>query len=180
MPPSEEPPLPPEPSQDEDSRKNHDRQVVSITLSPIHLLFPVFEAQIEVKPTPHLGLAVIGGIGSTKYESSIGDTKFAVYELGAQIIGYPLRDFSSLQLGAEVMYLHVSTEQINGQNVSAAAGGVAVGPLVGYKVLTKAGFTFFVQGGFEYVAIKANDDQGNNAEQSSVIPLLNLNLGWSF
>lgn len=136
---------------------------------------------------PHFSIAPIFGVGSIKADSSnstLGDQKFSAYELGAQFVGYPLREFSSLQLGAELMYIHVSTETVNGQQISAAAGGAAVGPLVGYKVLTKAGFTFFVQGGFEYVFAKASasDNQGNSAtaEQSTVIPLLNLNLGWSF
>lgn len=137
---------------------------------------------------PHFGIAPIFGYGKFKAKAVSRDTtldaEFSAYELGAQFIGYPLREFSSLQLGAELMYIHLGTEVVNGQEVSAAAGGAAVGPLVGYKVLTKGGFTFFVQGGFQYVFAKASasDNNGNSgtAEQSTVIPLLNLNLGYSF
>jgi hypothetical protein len=60
----------------------------------------------------------------------------------------------------------------------------AVGPLIGYKLITSAGFTFFVQGGFQYVFVhaEASDDQGQSAQAdaSDFIPLLNLNVGWSF
>jgi hypothetical protein len=179
-----EPPIP----EENDKPREGDSQHVSITISPLHLLIgPIFEAQAEIRVVPHFSIAPIFGIGSIKANSSdstLGDQKFSAYELGAQLVGYPLREFSSLQLGAELMYIHVSTETVNGQQVSAAAGGGAVGPLVGYKVLTKAGFTFFVQGGFEYVFAKASasDNQSHSAtaEQSTVVPLLNLNLGWSF
>jgi hypothetical protein len=136
---------------------------------------------------PHFGIALIGGVGTVSAESNdpvIDGEKFSAYELGGQIIGYPLRDFSSLQLGAEVLWIHVSTENFAGAEVRADAGGVAAGPLIGYKLITQAGFTFFVQGGFQYVFIQADasDSQGNTAsgERSEFIPLLNLNLGWSF
>jgi len=56
--------------------------------------------------------------------------------------------------------------------------------LVGYKLLTEVGFTFFVQAGFQYAALKADASSsagnGSIATQSTVIPLLNLNIGWSF
>ena len=137
--------------------------------------------------TPHFGAAAIGGFGSIKEKptnSIYGEERFSVYELGLQLVGYPLRDFSSLQLGGEVVYLHVSTESYQGEPVEAAAGGVALGPFIGYKLITGIGFTFFVQGGFQYVAARAQatDSQGTTTrnEQKTIIPLLNLNLGWSF
>jgi hypothetical protein len=136
---------------------------------------------------PHLGLAALGGIGSIAAESDdpvIDGERFSAYELGLQLLGYPLRDFSSLQLGAELLWIHVRTETFAGQEITADAGGVAVGPFVGYKLITKAGFTFFAQGGFQYafVQAKASDTQGNMAsdEKSAFILLINVNVGWSF
>ena len=160
---------------------------VSVTFSPLHLISPIFELQIEGRVVPHFGVAVIGGIGSITTEATVSgldEQKFSAYELGTQLIGYPLRPFESLQLGAELMWIHVGTETFQGTEIKANAGGVAIGPLIGYKLLTQVGFTFFVQGGFQYVAVKADasDDAGNSAtaKQSSFVPLLNLNLGWSF
>jgi hypothetical protein len=162
---------------------------VSVTFSPLHLLSPIFELQIEGRVIPHFGVAVIGGIGSitAKFGTSSGEVleqKFSAFELGGQLIGYPLQPFESLQLGAELLYINVGTKTFQGQEVKGNAGGFAIGPLVGYKLLTKVGFTFFVQGGFEYVAIKsdASDNNGTSVteKQSAFIPLLNLNLGWSF
>lgn len=145
------------------------------------------ELEAELAMAPHFGVGVIGGAGSMNTQTvdpSYPDQDFSVYELGGQVIGYPLREFSSLQLGAEVMWVHVSTTTYQGQSVHANAGGVAFGPFVGYKVLTDVGFTFVAQGGFQYAAVKASasDSDGNSAraETSDFVPLLNLNLGWSF
>jgi hypothetical protein len=177
-----EPPLPPEP----DVPKKSERHV-SLTISPLHLISPILELEVEVSPTPHLGLGAIGGFGSIKAESNdpqLDDTRFSAYELGLQVIGYPLQDFSSLQLGGELLWVKVSTEKIGDTDVKANAGGVAVGPFIGYKLITDAGFTLFVQGGFQYMAVKAEatNSLGESAdeEQKTFIPLLNFNLGWSF
>ncbi len=159
---------------------------VSVTFSPLHLISPIFELQVEGRVVPHFGIALIGGIGSIKSEptvSGLDEHKFSALELGGQLIGYPLQPFESLQLGAELMYIHIATETFQGQEIKANAGGLALGPLVGYKLLTKIGFTFFVQGGFQYVAVTdAPDDTGASAsaKRSAFVPLLNLNIGWSF
>jgi hypothetical protein len=177
-----EPPIPPEP----DVAKKSERHV-SLTISPLHLISPILELELEASPTPHLGLGAIGGFGSIKAESNdpqLDGTRFSAYELGLQVIAYPLQDFSSLQLGGELLWIKVSTEKIGDTDVKANAGGVAVGPFIGYKLITDAGFTLFVQGGFQYVAVKANatNSLGERAdeEQNTFIPLLNFNLGWSF
>lgn len=168
-------------------KKDGPNRVVSLTFSPLHLLLPVVEIEAELKMAPHFGVGVIGGIGSINSQTvdpGYADQSFSVYELGGQLVGYPLRDFSSLQLGAEVMWLHVSTNTYQGHAVEANAGGVAIGPLIGYKVLADVGFTCVVQGGFQYMAVRAHasDSEGNSAraETSDFVPLLNLNLGWSF
>jgi hypothetical protein len=153
---------------------------VSATFSPLHLFQPIFEADIEVMPIPHLGVSVIGGIG----QISVGSDEFAAYELGAHVIGYPLRDFSSLQLGAEILWIKISVEDFQGSDVSGTGAGVAIGPFVGYKFIADIGFTLYVQGGFQYLRLEAeaHDTQGNSAsaDGAAFIPLLNFNLGWSF
>src|SRR6188768_1360058 len=170
-------PAPPPPASAQNAPKP---RYVSLTFSPLHLISPIFELQLEAKVVPHFGVAVIGGFGSTTAQPTNPDysqDRFSVWEFGGQLVGYPLRDFSSLQLGAEVLYIHVSTNRFEGAAVEAAAGGVALGPFVGYKLLTDIGFTFFAQGGFEYVAARADgkDSHGNTAhnEQQAFIPLLN-------
>jgi hypothetical protein len=180
--PTYEPPAPEEPEERAAPSGPH----VSLTFSPVHLLIgPIFEMQVEAQVAPHFGVSLIGGIGTIKAESSTaGTVKFSAYELGGQLVGYPLADFKSLQLGAELLWVKVSTEEVNGERLSADAGGFAVGPFIGYKLITKIGFTFFAQGGFQYLTARADatDDDGTSAsaEDSTFVPLLNLNVGWSF
>jgi hypothetical protein len=159
-------------------------RTVSLTMSPIHLLLPVFELMLEARPVDHLGLALIGGAGSVKSSSSSGSEKFSAYELGAQVVWYPMKPFHGLVVGAEALYVKVESDELSEGEVRGSGTGLAVGPLVGYKVLTSGGFTFVAQGGLEYIAVQAeaSDKAGNSSEadDSRWIPLVNLNLGWSF
>jgi hypothetical protein len=156
---------------------------VSLTLSPIHLLFPVFELMAEVRVADHFGVAVLGGAG--RMSATVGDevVSFSVQELGGQFIGYPLDAFDGLMLGAELLYARVEGD-VDGGNVKGIGAGLAAGPLLGYKYLSSGGFTLFIQGGFEYVLLTAESSDGSgttaSAEDSRFIPLLNFNLGWSF
>lgn len=164
------------PTEEDDPRR------VSITLSPIHLFMPILEATIELRAAPGLGLAGIVGLGSVAVEDEYGTKdRLSAFEAGAQIVWYPLDAFDSLQLGAELLYVHVSGDL---EDVEGYGAGLAVGPFVGYKLLTDAGFTLFVQGGFQYMTLQAeargSDGATSQDADSAIIPLLNFNLGWSF
>lgn len=184
--PYELPPLDePEPPESEQQRGQASRDV-SLTLSPLHLLSPIVEVTAEFRAVDGLGLALIAGTGSITVNdesSSVDGESFTVYELGVQAVGYPVEGFESLQLGVELLWLRVSADDLGSAKLSGLGEGVGVGPFVGYKLITKAGFTFFVQGGFQYLAAqgRTSDGQGRSseAEAKTVIPLLNLNLGWS-
>lgn len=156
---------------------------VSLTLSPIHLIFPVLELTGEVRLTDHFGLAGIFGYGSIEASDGLETHRFKVLEAGGQLSGYVLAPFDSLHFGLELLYVNVSGDNRTG-TVSGVGEGVAVGPFVGYKLITSGGFTFVAQGGVQYMAVRAEakDTAGNtdSAEQKSVIALLNLNIGWSF
>lgn len=158
---------------------------MSLTFSPLHLILPVFEATAEVRPVDHLGIAAIGGYGSVSTNDIFGNSfRFQAYEVGGHVIGYPLpgHSFDSLEVGAELLYARVVTNR-NDIAVSGSADGLAVGPFVGYKLITGVGFTFVAQGGFEYVGMRSHASaNGSSASlhQSEFIPLLNLNVGWSF
>lgn len=182
VPPPSEPPAPP-------AKPADPERFVSATFSPLHSFFPIFEVDIEVMPFPHLGVSILGGIGQTKLSSPVPEvngTKVAVYELGAHVVGYPLKDFASLQLGAEFMWVKVNTDEIavEGAEISGSGAGIAFGPFVGYKFIADVGFTLYVQGGFQYIKAAAearsSSGQSANAELDGFGPLLNFNLGWSF
>jgi Protein of unknown function (DUF3575) len=159
---------------------------VTLTLSPIHLLIPMFEAQAEVRILPMLSVAAIGGFGRVSVENTDGDKmKFDAYEVGGQVVYYPSDDFRAWQLGVEAIYMHMNIEEVIGnERVSGLGAGFAAGPLLGYKWISEPGFTLFLQGGFTVMLDKAEakNDLGQRAtlKENDLFPLLNANLGWSF
>ena len=158
---------------------------MTLTLSPGHLLFPIFEPMIELRVVDGFGIAVLGRYGTISVDDSLGEShRFTAYELGGQLSWYPLDAFRSLAVGAEDLYVKVETEPNSAATVTGVGDGVAMGPFIGYKLVTRGGFTFLAQGGVQYIAIRAEaeDSSGNTEsdEDSRVIPLLNLNIGWSF
>jgi hypothetical protein len=171
-----EPPPPPE-------AKKPERNF-SLSISPLHLVLPLVELTGELRVSDHVGLSVIAGYGSLELESNdpdVDETRASVIEVGAQASWYPLRKFESLVLGAEVLWMHLEADV---GDITGIGAGVAVGPFVGYKLITRGGFTFLVQGGAQYLAVQAQAEDSAGARQededSHIIPLINLNLGWSF
>lgn len=171
-------PAPPPPPQEDGGR------VVSLTMSPLHLILPLLELTLELSVAEHLGVAVLGGIGRMTVEVDGADERFSAYELGGQLLVYPLDAFDGLTLGAEVLWLRLTTDEVQGR-ISGTGAGLAVGPLIGYKWIARGGFTLFVHGGAQYLAVRAqstDDLTGTQRRESERrwIPLLNFNLGWSF
>lgn len=151
---------------------------LSLTFSPVHLLLPVVEVTAEQRVDDVLSAAAIGGVGGFG-----GD--FWIWEVGAQLRYYALGSFDhGLQLGAELLYVHVSSDDVLDTGIGGKGVGLAVGPFVGYKYAADLGFTVDVQAGAQYMAIAAEAGDGAGAESedsdAGVIPLVNLNLGWSF
>jgi len=162
----------------------------SLTFSPFHLLLPMFRVGAELKLIPHLGVAVFGGIGwleleETRSDGSKGSYSAAAYLAGGQLIGYPARRFDGIAAGAQVQYVRVDAQgKVDETSVAGAASGFAVGPFLGYKWITQIGFTVSLQGGVQYLAIRAhgtNADGGRGAAKDSrVAPIANADIGWSF
>ena len=70
-----------------------------------------------------------------------------------------------------------------GDSVTGVAQGLALGPFFGWKTTSHAGFTFEVQGGVEIVTAgtQVTDSSGGSTSSDvEYVPLLNLNIGWSF
>jgi hypothetical protein len=172
--------------------KDEDRTAY-ISISPFHLALPMVELTGEFKAHRKIGVAVIGGVGSVTVNgtSTSGLTttatkeKFGVWEVGGQLVSYPVGHFDhGMQLGVEVLYMGLTgSNPTGGVDVTGAANGLAMGPFVGYKLATRVGFSFNVQGGAEYVTARATANAGTataSASASAWIPLLNINVGWSF
>ena len=159
--------------------------MLAITISPIHLAFPLVELTGEYRLNPKMGAALIGGFGSISDASNT----YSLWEVGAQFRYYALGDFDhGMQLGAELVHLGISTSSSDsGVDMSASGAGTTVGGFVGYKVAASFGLTFDMQLGYQYimVAAEAEAQAGEisataEKEESEGGVLLNLNLGWSF
>ncbi len=144
---------------------------VGITVSPIHFLIG-FEGAAEFLVTPRVGLVGIFGTGSV----DVASLKFSWREFGGQG-RYYFKDGEGFHVGAEVMNITVELDEEN--TGDAMAGGLAYGPLVGWKGVWGSGFTFCVQGGYQIISAEAEAGD-ESASASTGTPLLNLDLGWSF
>src|SRR5690606_12272471 len=106
---------------------------------------------------------------------------FIAYEGGGQFNYYVLGGFDhGMQLGIEAMYLHVDGDV---GAFTGAASGLTAGPYVGYKRATSFGFTINAQVGAQVVLASASasgQGQTTMTSESKVLPLVNLNAGWSF
>ncbi len=159
---------------------------LSLTISPLHLLFPLVEVTGEFRVGPRLGVAGIGGLGAITSTTSAGDSvRLFATELGASVRYYVTGSFQGgVQVGAEAMYLYVKVDSSSTDvAVTAAADGLSIGPFLGYKWTGRSGFTFDAQGGLAYAATRANANDGSSsatASDSRLYPLLNVNVGWSF
>lgn len=105
-----------------------------------------------------------------------------MFEIGASARYYLIGSFRhGMQVGLEALYLSVSGDM---ENTLAVGKGLCVGPFIGYKYIASFGLTVDIQGGAGYTLIgaSASDDDGNSASDSDsdVLPILNLNIGWSF
>lgn len=152
---------------------------VSVTVSPIYLALPVVELMGEYRINPKMGAALILGVGSITDDTT--DNKYTLFEGGAQFSYYALGTFiHGLQVGAEAIYVYASQDDID---INVSGNGLGIGPFLGYKIATNIGFTFVAQGGVQYIVATGTASDGSqsaSASDSDVIPLINLNVGWSF
>lgn len=155
---------------------------VAVSVSPIHLVLPVVELQVEIYATEKISVALIGGYGKVTVDQGfLGEQTFTVWEAGAQARVYPTGSVQDgIYLGAEVLKLGVSGDV---DNVSGTGEGLEIGGIVGYKWVWQSGFLIDLNGGAGYLASKAEASDGlSSAEEdaSDVVPILNFNLGYAF
>jgi len=151
------------------------RDSVTLSFSPVNLIYPMVEVAAEAKLAPKIGVAVI--LGGGRYgDRGISYSTYA-YEAGGQLNYYIFQSFEGLHAGAEVIYLRITDDQNN----AVAGNSATLGPYIGFKAVASFGATFIGQGGF---AVSANNGEyasaGTSGPQGRIFPLLNLSLGWSF
>ena len=180
--------LPPEPPRP--IRQPPARDDVSLTISPFHLALPVVQLTLEIRAHDNLGVALVGGYGATSIQSTTtaatgatvtSTTSIALWEVGARANAYVVGNFDDgMIVGAQLLYLGATSGGVSYQG-GAAAQGTSIGGYIGYKLATRVGFTFLCAIGAQNVFLSAASNDGNaQASDSKVLPLLILDVGWSF
>ena len=150
----------------------------TLSISPVHLAMPVVEVAFEQRFNEAVSLTVIGGVGKV----TSGLTEANVFEVGCQM-RYYIDDFEGLHFGFEGIYLGASIDDES--TIEAAGQGLALGPLAGWKFVLDSGLTFDLQGGYQFLTMTAEAEDTATGEsasdgESEGIPLVNINVGWSF
>lgn len=157
---------------------------VTVMWAPLRTIIPLLEFTFEYRVMPKLGISLTLGAGTRTLETAGTEVSGREIEVGGQVRYYVLGDFRhGMQLGVEALEEYVKFDDLPA-GVGAAAGGFTVGPFLGYKVATGLGFTFEAQLGARYVVIEPEAQGGVGSpgfsEEEKWLPLLHLNIGWSF
>jgi hypothetical protein len=177
-----------------------DLHFVAITFTPANLLLDTLKVNGEFRLAEKWGLQV--SLGKGNYETGKRAVReIDIREAGGQVRWYALGDFDhGLHLGAELMFIDLSflIHELDKtplpEPIDSGISATAIGPFVGYKVAAGFGLTAELQLGLQYYGIEARAGvplstihdslDGLTAElaasTSLVLPLANLNLGWSF
>ncbi|MES2644480.1 MAG: hypothetical protein V4850_33645 [Myxococcota bacterium] len=146
---------------------------VSITFSPVHVFLATAEVTGEGRVLDKLGVAGILGVGVPSGVTTV--------EVGASGRYYVVGSFDhGMQLGAELRYAHASQQR---GDILATGDSAVIGPFVGYKIAARFGLSFEAQLGAQHQSTLLTETRGierATARKARFIPLLNLNLGWSF
>lgn len=146
----------------------------AVTLSPAHLQLKV----IEITAERNLGNK-ISASGIVGYGGSGGAT---IFEIGAQAAYVLFGDFDDcVKVGVEGVYIGGSAAA---GSISSSVTGFQAGPFLGFKTAADFGLTFEFDLGVDHYFISGEAKVGttsvNTVNQSKNIPLVNLQLGWSF
>ena len=153
---------------------------VAVSISPLHLIFPMVELQAEYLAHPKFSASLIGGYGSLEGETGGETFKFTLLDVGTQLRGYFYgTSEGGAYVGLEVLYMSVD---VGTADVSGVASGISVGGFAGYK-WTWENFFIDLNGGLQSIGVTAGATDGAEtakAEKRETGALLNFGLGASF
>lgn len=163
---------------------------VGITFDPLELLFPIFQLHVDVRLSDDFGVGLIGGTGKAKVDYvAIGNEAApppaSLWQIGAKAVYFAQGDFEGgLHVGVEALYTHAKLEgrtALGTASVGGLAAGLIVGPVIGWKLVTKAGFTFDSSIGVGMIAQKqkSSDPEAPTDDRSAVL-ISHLLIGWTF
>ncbi len=158
---------------------------ISITWAPILVVVPLIELTAEYRVADKLGVSITLGAGKRSLDDRPGENIASGPEIeaGLQVRYYAIGNFRhGMEVGLQALEEYVRFDDLP-PGVSAAAGGFTVGPFLGYKIATRVGFTFEAQLGARYLVIEPGvqgETGGPTPDFDKWLPLLHLNIGWSF
>ena len=166
------------------------KRQVGVTFDPFQLLFPIFQMHVDVRINDDFGVGLIGGFGKSKVDyvtvgNEAAPPPAALFQIGAKAVYYAQGDFEGgLHVGVEALYTHAKLEGRSALNVASIGGlvaGLIVGPVIGWKLVTKAGFTFDSSFGIGLIAQKqkSSDPLAPTDDRSAVL-ISHLLIGWTF
>lgn len=161
---------------------------VSVTLDPLSLLYPMYALHLEVAVAPEFSVGAFGAFGSPKVDTSAtytGSDRASTWQVGAKGIYYAQGNMDGgIQVGALAVYTHANLDPGAALGTSGATGlgaGFAAGPLLGWKFVTRGGFTIDSEIGIGIFVAKqkASDDTAPKDDRAALL-LANLLVGWTF
>jgi hypothetical protein len=153
---------------------------VTATVEPMLLVMPMVDATVEVKAAPHVGLAARAGYGHVGIPLVAGGS---IYELGGAAHYYLDREFSGWHVGAEAFWLWGETsgylfdqEPASERMMNESSPERIVGAFGGYKWGGWRGLSAVVQLGVGHI----DQSKSPDGPIHKVIPVANLDVGWTF
>jgi hypothetical protein len=124
----------------------------------------------DLRASRHFSGALIGGIG--RFLDARGHAHRA-REIGSQVIYYRAPTFRDLHVGIEATYVK-ATDAPSSTTFTGTA--FTVGAFVGWKYIHRWGVTLLAQGGLAMGWV----EEHSRETDTRVLPIVNLNAGWSF
>lgn len=133
----------------------------SLMVAPLLIFIPELTGELRIGDK----FAVAAAVGAGAFPDGSGD----IVVLGGQVVYYAVGSFNhGMQLGPHVL-LETSSDRRSG--TVETADSVYAGAFVGYKLVTRVGFTVNAQ-----VSVLASE----GSYGVELVPLPNLKLGWTF
>ena len=151
------------PGKQETPRKSRKPGKFSLMAAPLLIFIPELTGEFRVGDK----FAVAAAIGAGAFPDGSGD----IVVLGAQAIYYAVGSFNhGMQLGPHVLFSSSSDKR--SEAPADIEDTISVGAFVGYKLVTRVGFTVNAQ-----LSVLAYDDGEGGV---GLGPLPNVKLGWTF
>ncbi len=172
---------PVQPSDAREVRAGGARRTTTATIDPLSLFLPawIVQPRIERAFGSRISVAITFGLGSLSRVGPGGKDRASATVVGGEIRAYVRghSDGFGVFVGADVAFR--SAGLLPGERLVASSFplGLTLGPTVGVKLVTRAGFAVESRLGVGFVA---SDQRPEGSSRERVLPIASVGLGWSF